>query len=137
MELHNQTAISKSVQKSEETVKELNSELEAYRDKEIKLKFQCEELESAKTELTKGLEELKKEIEVEKNELTRTFQTELEQLNKRLELECEKCRSCVFERDQAKAELSSMQGLIENATSSLRFQVSTQAIDLQRTREVC
>ena len=137
LELQNQTVIIESSQKSEETVQQLNSEIEARRDKEVELVSQCKELESDKVELIKCLEELKEEVEVERNELKRNFETELQQLNEKLELESERCRTSVFEREQAKAELSSMQGLVENETASLRFQVSSQAIDLQRTREVC
>ncbi len=108
-------------------------DLETSKASERELSTKIEELERIK-EI--NVKKLRTEYESEIKELRRTFEVELSDAKGALELELDNCKNVLYERDEARAELGSMQGLVESETASLRFQISTQAFDLQRAREV-
>ena len=59
-----------------------------------------------------------------------------QEVKKRLELESGKLGSLERERDQIKAELEAASSLVEDATASLKFELSSQNIELQQVKEV-
>ena len=106
-------------------IEELNSQLKASQENEAALTSQCEELESQTESLNSTLEEFKSEME-----------SKLRDLSGQLESEFTLRRTLEQERDTVREELQSMHGLVENETASYRFQLSSQSMELQQTREV-
>ena len=89
------------------------------------MEAQSIDLEDKNGQLNAALEELK----VERDQ-------EIERLKKKLGLESEQRMILEQERDQARKDISSMQGQIELETSSLRFQMSSQTLEVQTAKEV-
>ena len=58
------------------------------------------------------------------------------EVEKRLELESNILGSLEQERDQMKAELEAASSLVDDATASLKFELSSQNIELQQVKEV-
>ena len=83
-------------------------------ESEESLQIRCTELESRNADLNSELEEVRNRMEVET------------QLRRHLEQE----------RDTARDELQSMNGLVENETQSLRFRLSSQTMELQQANQV-
>lgn len=108
-----------------EDVRALRSELESYHSRESVLQSQCAELEVQNSAL-------KSEVEG----LSLKLNAEVKGLSEKLEEEQKQYQSLKQERDHAAEELSSIQGLIEHETQSLKFQLSTQAIELKETKKV-
>ncbi len=133
LQLQASTVTQESLAQSQASVLGLTSDLESRKARERELSTNMEELERIK-EI--DVKKLRTECESEIMELRRQFETELSDVKGRLELELDNCKNVLYERDEARAELGSMQGLVESETASLRFQISTQAFDLQRAREV-
>ena len=97
------------------------TELKSTQERESTLQSKCKDLE----DLNSRLESMRSDLE-----------QELYTLKEKLELESKQSQSMKWERDQIRTELNSMHGLIENETASLRFQLSTQTIELQHAKEV-
>ena len=112
-------------QQSESQLKEKASEIEELLRIRSHLEAQNAELEGEKRQLNVAL----KELRVQKDQ-------EIEGLKKKLELESEQRMNLEQERDQARRDISSMQGQIELETSSLRFQMSSQTLEVQTAKEV-
>ena len=112
--LDNKMRIQELHQKSE-------TELKSTQERESTLQSKCKDLE----DLNSRLESMRSDLE-----------QELDTLKEKLELESKQSQSMKWERDQIRTELNSMHGLIENETASLRFQLSTQTIELQHAKEV-
>ena len=89
------------------------------------LEDQNADLEDKNGQLNAALEELRTEKD-----------QEIEGLKKKLGLESEHRMILEQERDQARKDISSMQGQIELETSSLRFQMSSQTLEVQTAKEV-
>lgn len=89
------------------------------------MEAQSIDLEDKNGQLNAALEELKAERD-----------QEIERLKKKLGLESEQRMILEQERDQARKDISSMQGQIELETSSLRFQMSSQTLEVQTAKEV-
>ena len=130
LRLKNNTVSTETLRLTQATVDDLNSDLEKRRARE-------KELESSKSRLEEDLQKLKSDCETQICEMEQKFRAELNETKERLEAKSNRCKNMIFERDQARTELGSMHGLVESETSSLRFQLSTQAIDLQKATEVC
>lgn len=97
------------------------------------------ELEQEISKCTKERDNLKEEVA----ELTATLhqtrfahQQEMAQLQENLLEEKEKVGKVEEERKQAKEELTSMHGMVAEETESLRFQLSTANMQLQKTTKV-
>ena len=106
-------------------MKELNSQLKTSQENEAVLTSRCVELESQTASLNSTLEQFKSEME-----------SKLRDLSGQLESESTLRRTLEQERDTVREELQSMHGLVENETASYRFQLSSQSMELQQTREV-
>ena len=106
-------------------MEELNSQLKTSQENEVVLTSRCVELESQTASLNSTLDEFKSEME-----------SKLRDLSGQLESESTLRRTLEQERDTVREELQSMHGLVENETASYRFQLSSQSMELQQTREV-
>ena len=106
-------------------MEELNSQLKSSQENEAVLTSQCVELESQTASLNSTLEQFKSEME-----------SKLRDVSGQLESESTLRRTLEQERDTVREELQSMHGLVENETASYRFQLSSQSMELQQTREV-
>lgn len=113
-------------QQSESQLKEKSSEIKELLRKQSQLEAQNADLEDKNGRLNAALEELRAEKD-----------QEIEGLKKKLRLESEQRMILEQERDQARKDISSMQGQIELETSSLRFQMSSQTLEVQTAKEVC
>ena len=112
-------------EKYQKSEADLKSRLRKSQEKELFLQSQNEGTQRVNAELKLALDGLKTEIEEEMKGLKEKAVSESE------------LRSIMEqERDSAKAELESMHGMVENETVSFRFQLSSQAMELQQAKEV-
>lgn len=112
-------------QQSESELKERTSEIEGLLRKRSQLEAQNADLADKNEQLNAALEVLRSEKD-----------QEIEGIKKKLGLESEHRMILEQERDQARKDISSMQGQIELETSSLRFQMSSQTLEVQTAKEV-
>ena len=112
---------------------------ENYAQLETTHNTQVTELEQAIAKCTKERDNLKEEVA----ELTATLnqtrfahQQEMTRLQENLVEEKERVGKVEEERKQAKEELTSMHGMVAEETESLRFQLSTANMQLQKTTKV-
>lgn len=120
--LKNQALVHEVRRRSEDNLRQLQEEMASRVEVEASLREECAELRSDNQRLTSGMEELRLNLERE--------------VERRMELESKRLGSLEQERDQMKAELEAASSLVEDATASLKFELSTQNIELQQVREV-
>lgn len=156
--LENQAVVHEAHRRSEESLKQLKEDAKSQTERESSLKAECSELCSQNQSLTGELEtlrasmerDLEKRVERESEKLILVEQerdlvkAELEalrakmewELEQRVKQESEKLLLVEQERDRVKAELEEAGSLVEDATSALKFQLSSQNIELQQVKEV-
>ena len=120
--LKNQALVHEVRRRSEDNLRQLQEEMTSRAEVESSLREECAGLRAENQRLTSGLEELRMEKDRE--------------VERRVELESNRLGSLEQERDQMKAELEAASSLVEDATASLKFELSTQNIELQQVREV-
>ena len=131
------------MQKLQDLKKETDSNIsilkESYAQLESTHNTRVTELEQAISKRTKERDVLKEEIAELTSTLNQTrfaHQQEIAQLQENLVEEKERLGQVEEERKQAKEELTSMHGMVAEETESLRFQLSTANMQLQKTTKV-
>lgn len=121
--LQNQTVVHEAHRKSEEdSLRQLEEVTKEGEGREARLKAECLELKSRNQTLTDDLERLRTDVERESEERVRRKLDRLVLVEQ--------------ERDRIRAELDVAGTVLENATAALKFQLSSQNIELQQVREV-
>ncbi len=102
--------------------------------------------EQYKTDQDQRIVELETVVTDKENELSQValklsdavnmYQTEKTQLEEQLSTVMKRCEACNEEKESVKQELRTVQGLVEQETVSLRFQLSTSDMQLQQAKEV-
>ena len=125
MQLHTKAKVEELHQQSQSQLEKKSSEIEQLLTKQAQLESQNSSLADRNQQLTTAMEELKEENE-----------REIERLKMLLKMELGQREILEQERNQARKDISSMQGQIELETSSLRFQMSSQTLEVQTAKEV-
>ncbi len=120
--LENQGVIHETHLKMEESMKDLRDETQALERKE-------EALEEEKAKLLEENESLMMKLKTLKGDMELEWRSNVERERNKLVL-------VEQERDRIKAELAQAYDLVEDETSSIKFKLSTQNIELQKNREV-
>ena len=116
------------------------STIEELRSKEDKeMESQISELQEHLRSLNDQVQQKQVEINSKENqmrEIEHLHSEELERLKEQLTVTVSHHEETVRERDLIKEEVKAMNGLVEQETASLRFQLSTANIQLQQFNEV-
>ena len=144
--LQNQSVLHEVHRRSEVSLKQLQDEMQNRGEAEAGLKAECEDLHSQNQSLTAELQQLRGDMERKSEEArqeTSRMEQELIAMGRERDHKEQERDHARLERDQmrqdwdsVKAELENAGNMVDDATSSLKFKLSSQSIELQQAKEV-